>query len=139
MFLFSCIQGLMGDSMPNNSAFRGAHHQFTHNADALLGIALLLPYVEMSDSALTFMCIAILLGTWCNPVGYAVAAFSGDEWLGGARVPVPNVGQWTMWSNLSFFLVPVITAPTCIIGFAMMLWGVSRHSGVSVLESGKSN
>ncbi|KAL9188301.1 hypothetical protein ACHAXT_006679 [Thalassiosira profunda] len=117
----ACFSGLFGGVARNYRAFFGSHHQFMHNAEVLLTLAVIAPLLPMSATRRKIFDISIQLATWSNPLAYLVAGFSGTAWNGSPR-DAPEVSrEFTTASYFSLALVPVICAPACFVAFGILL------------------
>jgi hypothetical protein len=94
------------------------------------------PYVRFEKARTYYILFwAFFLAMFTNGAAYAVAALSGDYWLGQ---PTERMGEpgpdrnFTIWSKLSLLLVPGICAPACLIAFSMFLYGMHRSDGYPI-------
>lgn len=120
--LVCCIWGLFGDAVANRKHFLGAHHQFAHNGELQLVLALVVPYLALSDTWLRVFNVTLVLGTWSNPLAYAVAAVTDHRSVFFAG-SVDGVG-----GRICEVLLGGICLPTAVIALVIALVGAVRYS-----------
>ena len=118
--LVCCLWGFAGDSMLDKKAFSGAHHQFAHNGELQLVLALAVPFLGLSDFWLGVFEVAITAGTWGNPIAYAIVAVTGE---GNALLAAANSGPW---GKLSEGLLMFVTAPAILTALLIAIVGFAR-------------
>ena len=122
--LVSCGWGLVNNVpglVKDEKGFTGAHHQWAHAGELMVGAGTLFPFMKLSPLKMKICFWTFMIAMWTNGAAYAVAALSGDYWL--ASKPHEN-RPYTIWSSLSLLLVPVLCGPACFISFGLMTEGL---------------
>jgi hypothetical protein len=120
--LVCCIWGLFGDAVANRKHFLGAHHQFAHNGELQLVLALVVPYLALSDTWLRIFNVALVLGTWSNPLAYCVAAIT-DHRSVFFQGSIDGIG-----GRICEVLLGGICLPTALIALGIAFVGAVRYS-----------
>jgi hypothetical protein len=72
--------------------------------------------------------VTLNLATWTNGMAYVVAALSGDHWLGSLNSSRDEATRnWTIWSNISIFLAPILCGAAYLTCFPIMIVGLVMH------------
>jgi hypothetical protein len=121
--LVCCLWGFLGDGMLDKKAFSGAHHQFAHNGELQLVLALAVPFLGVSDFWLGVFEVALTIGTWGNPLAYAIVAVSGE---GNALFVAAKEGPW---GKLAEVLLMFVTAPAILTTLVIAIVGFARGNG----------
>ncbi|KJE94281.1 hypothetical protein CAOG_08839 [Capsaspora owczarzaki ATCC 30864] len=107
------------------AAFRGTHHQYTHQAEWTAAVAFIFPYLELSPGLLWLTFVLLQVGTWTNPIAYSIMALTGigHDMVAGA---FPDLGRSEPVSSVvegTLKLCAVTFLASCV----LILIGVSRY------------
>jgi hypothetical protein len=91
-------------------------------------VALAFPLLKLSKYAMWVFFVTLNLAMWTNGMAYMVAALSGDHWLGSLNSSRDaTTRNWTIWSNISILLAPILSGAAYLICFPIMILGLWRH------------
>lgn len=128
LLLLSCLWDLLPPSIIRHpKTFVASHHMGVHQAELLFGLAFLWrcfppPRSVAGPTTLRLIHWLTIVGSWANPLGYAVVALSGQ---GNALMPHAAgdiLGHRGPWSHVSYAVLAYVTAPSNIIAFSMWLF-----------------
>ena len=83
--------------------------------------------------------VTLNLAMWTNGMAYVVAALSGDHWLGSLNSSRDSTTRnWTIWSNISIFLAPILCGAAYLTCFPIMIIGLVRYGIAEKSEDEKA-
>lgn len=123
LMLAGCVWGLLPPSlMADHRAYIAVHHMFTHQGELLFGMACAWQFLppSMSRRGLGALFWLTVVGAWCNPIGYLVAALSGQgsDLVAHATKHLHARGGWTTVTDT---VLKTIVAPSNLLSFAAWL------------------
>jgi hypothetical protein len=121
--LFAACGAFWATACSTKRRFSGAHHQFAHNGELQLVLALAVPFLGVSDFWLGVFEVALTVGTWGNPLAYAIVAVSGE---GNALFVAAKEGPW---GKLAEVLLMFVTAPAILTTLVIAIVGFARGNG----------
>eukprot|EP00457_Paulinella_chromatophora_P024058 gb/GEZN01027803.1/.p1 GENE.gb/GEZN01027803.1/~~gb/GEZN01027803.1/.p1 ORF type:complete len:152 (+),score=3.30 gb/GEZN01027803.1/:3-458(+) len=119
--LVCCVMGFMGGFALDKRALSGSHHQFAHNGELQIAIALTIPHLHLSDFMLRILSVLLTLGTWANPVAYFMVALSGQR---NGLLPFTASSPDGDWGKASEVLLMTVCAPCILLALVLVIVGL---------------
>jgi hypothetical protein len=107
--------------MIDRKVFAGAHHQFSHNGEVELVLALAVPWLALSDFWFNVFNVTLAIGTWSNPIAYTIIAITGE------KNAFFGQGVNGTWGKLSEAILVFVCAPTIVCAFTLAVIGAMGH------------
>lgn len=101
------------------------HIQFANQAEWTAALAFGFPYLALPNFLLVLTFILLQVGTWTNPLAYAVVVFTNAK---NPMMHSINEGTEYMpfWSELSVNLL-LVCAPTFLLSTILYFIGIARY------------
>lgn len=123
LMLAGCVWGLLPPSATaDGRTFIAVHHMLAHQGELLFGMACAWQFLAPSISVrwLRALFWLTVIGAWCNPLGYFIAALSGQgsDLVAHATKHLHGRGAWTTATDT---VLKTIVAPSNLLSFGAWL------------------